>query len=73
MQSINPTSLMISTNGSRDDRHPEKDFLARAILEYKTPHIYFNYNLSNRQVLEENQVKFDFQATYEQRIIVIGE
>lgn len=73
LQSINPTSLMISTNGSRDDRHPEKDFLARAILEYKTPHIYFNYNLSNRQVLEENQVKFDFQATYEQRIIVIGE
>ena len=70
---INPTSLMVSTNGSTNMRHPEKDFLARAIVEYKAPCIYFNYNLPDKQILEANQSKLGYKVFYEQRIINIGE
>lgn len=55
----------ISTNGYKNNLHPEKDTIARLILAgYKT--ICFNYNNPYRDILIKNQGKYEYEVLFEQ-------
>lgn len=61
-------TALISTNGSSNNRHPEKETIARAVLNgYEN--LYFNYSHPFKSVLQENQEQYGFRAFFEEKII----
>jgi len=62
---------LISTNGMRGN-HPENDLIARLILNGNDK-IYFNYSVKQKNMLLQEQEKYDFQAFFEKREIELGE
>ena len=61
-------NILISTNGGRQNRHPENDLLARIILRGNKV-IYFNYNVRQRLELMDMQRKYGYSAIFEHREI----
>lgn len=68
LDSTHTNIALISTNGSRNNRHPEKETLARMIRAgYKN--IYFNYNHPFKSILIENQADYGYSVFFKQESI----
>ncbi|NLV22075.1 MAG: MBL fold metallo-hydrolase [Syntrophomonadaceae bacterium] len=61
-------TILISTDGGRQNRHPENDLLARAILNGNKT-IYFNYDIRQKQELMVMQEKYEFSSMFGHREI----
>ena len=62
--------LLISTNGGRY-RHPEDDFLARAMMgDFKE--LYFNYDIQRKSVILAMQEKYCFKANFKTKEIPLN-
>lgn len=62
--------ILISTNGNRGKRHPEKETLAQAILAGNRV-LYCNYDIPQRDILEKLQQRYGYQIFYSQRKIEV--
>ena len=62
--------LLISTNGGRGKRHPEKETLAQAILAGNKV-LYCNYDIPQQDILEKLQKKYGYYIVYDQRKIEV--
>ena len=62
--------LLISTNGGRGKRHPEKETLAQAILVGNKV-LYCNYDIPQQDILEKLQKKYGYKIVYAQRKIEV--
>lgn len=62
--------ILISTNGNRGKRHPEKETLAQAILAGNRV-LYCNYDIPQRDILEKLQQRYGYQIFYGQRKIEV--
>lgn len=62
--------LLISTNGGRGNRHPEKETLAQAILAGNKV-LYCNYDIPQKDILKKLQKKYGYQIVYNQRKIEV--
>lgn len=62
--------LLISTNGGRGKRHPEKETLAQAILA-GNKELYCNYDIPQQDILEKLQKKYGYKIVYAQRKIEV--
>ena len=62
--------LLISTNGSRGRRHPEKETIAQAILAGNKI-LYCNYDIPQKNVLEKLQERYEYHIYYGQSEIEI--
>ncbi|SHK74275.1 ComEC/Rec2 family competence protein [Desulforamulus aeronauticus] len=61
-------TLLISTNGGKQNRHPENELLARAILTGNKI-IYFNYDIKQKQELIDMQEEYGYSAMFGHREI----
>ncbi|TWH55837.1 putative hydrolase (metallo-beta-lactamase superfamily) [Desulfitobacterium sp. LBE] len=61
-------TLLISTDGGKQNRHPENDLLARAILAGNKT-ICFNYDIKQKQELMDMQEKYGYSAMFGYREI----
>lgn len=61
-------TILISTDGGRQNRHPENDLLARAILKGNKT-IYFNYDIKQKQKLLIMQKEYGYSAMFGHREI----
>lgn len=61
-------TILISTDGGRQNRHPENDLLARAILKGNKT-IYFNYDIKQKQELLIMQEEYGYSAMFGHREI----
>ena len=69
MECTKAKKILISTNGGRH-RHPEDDFLARAMMgEFEE--LYFNYNIQRKSEILSMQKKYNFKAEFEKRDILL--
>lgn len=69
MQGTTAKGLLISTSG-QGYRHPEDDFLARAMMgEFES--LYFNYDIQRKNVILAMQGKYHFRAEFKKREIVL--
>lgn len=67
MKCIKADKLLISTDG-RKYRHPEDDFLARAMMgEFEE--LYFNYKIQRKKDILSLQERYHFRAAFEKRDI----
>lgn len=64
--------LLISTNGSKHMRHPDDEFLARAILG-ACKELYFNYDIARKNVLIAQQEQYGYRVHFDEREILIEE
>lgn len=62
--------LLISTNGGRGKKHPEKETLAQAILAGNKM-LYCNYDIPQQDILEKLQEKYGYHIVYDQRKIEV--
>lgn len=62
--------LMISTNGGRGKRHPEKETLAQAILAGNKA-LYCNYDIPQKDILKRLQKKYGYQIVCDKRKIEV--
>lgn len=68
IESTKTNMALISTNGSANNRHPEKEALARIIMAgYKN--IYFNYDHPFKSILIDNQTGYDYSVFFSQKFI----
>lgn len=70
MERTDARRLLISTNGGKH-RHPEDDFLARAMLGI-FEELYFNYNIQRKSEILSMQETYHFKAEFEQREIFLN-
>ena len=70
MNCTNAKKLLISTNGGKH-RHPEDDFLARAIMG-DFDELYFNYSILRKSEILLFQEKYNFKAEFEKREIILN-
>ena len=70
MSCTNAKKLLISTNGGKH-RHPEDDFLARAIMG-DFEELYFNYSISKKSEILLLQERYHFKAEFEKREIILN-
>lgn len=63
-------SILISTNGGKQNQHPECDLLARAILN-GNKNLYFNYDIMQKQYLLDMQGKYRFNARFKIREVAL--
>lgn len=61
-------TILISTDGGRQNRHPENDLLARTILNGNKT-IYFNYDIKQKRELMDMQEKYGYSAMFGHREI----
>jgi len=61
-------TILISTDGGRQNRHPDNDLLARAILNGNKT-IYFNYDIRQKPELMDMQEKYGYSAMFGHREI----
>lgn len=61
-------TLLISTDGGKQNRHPENDLLARAILNGNKT-IYFNYDIKQKQELIDKQGEYGYSVMFGHREI----
>ncbi|MHB8125311.1 MAG: ComEC/Rec2 family competence protein [Desulfitobacteriaceae bacterium] len=61
-------TILISTDGGRQNRHPENDLLARTILNGNKT-IYFNYDIKQKQELLIMQEEYGYSAMFGHREI----
>ena len=62
--------LLISTNGGRQKRHPEKELLAQVILK-GNKRIYFNYRVHIAEELETLTEQYGFNVEFGVRQIYL--
>jgi len=68
MKGTTAKGLLISTSGQ--GRHPEDDFLARAMMgEFES--LYFNYDIQRKSAILAMQGKYHFKAEFKKREIVL--
>lgn len=68
LESTKTNIVLISTNGSSNNRHPEKETLARVIKAgYKN--IYFNYDHPFKSILIDNQADYGYSVFFKQESI----
>lgn len=60
--------LLISTDGGKQKRHPEKELLARVILS-GNKRIYFNYDIKQKQELLDMQEEYGYSVMFGHREI----
>lgn len=61
--------ILISTNGKKYG-HPEKDLVANLILHNKGE-LHFNYDINIKDVVLENQGKYNYKASFRNSIICL--
>lgn len=61
-------TILISTDGGRQNRHPENELLARTILNGNKT-IYFNYDIKQKQDLLSMQEEYGYSALFGHREI----
>lgn len=71
MEHTDAKRLLISTNGGKN-RHPEDEFLARAMRE-RFEELYFNYNIQRKSEILAMQEIYHFKAEFGQREIFLNE
>jgi len=62
--------IIISTNGEKYN-HPENDLLAAALLKGNKK-MYFNYDISQKEMLLNNQKKYGFEVFFNKKEIDLG-
>lgn len=68
IESTKTNMAIISTNGSSNNRHPEKEVLARMIIAgYKN--LYFNYDHLFKSILVDNQAVYGYNVFFSQKFI----
>ena len=68
LESTKTNIALISTNGSSNNRHPEKETLARIIMAgYRN--IYFNYDHPFKSILIDNQADYGYSVFFKQESI----
>lgn len=67
LENVNFNKALISTNG-RKNNHPENDCLARMIMK-PVNELYFNYAISQKNILEHFETQYSFSAFFEQETI----
>ena len=68
MEKAKGKTILISTDGGRQNRHPENDLLARAILNGNKM-IYFNYDIRQKQELMDMQGEYGYSVMFGHREI----
>lgn len=68
LDSTHTNIALISTNGSRNNRHPEKETLAR-IIEAGYKNIFFNYDHPFKSILIDSQADYGYRVFFRQESI----
>ena len=68
LESTHTIIALISTNGSSNNQHPEKETLAR-IIKAGYKNIYFNYDHPFKSILIDNQVDYGYSVFFKQESI----
>lgn len=63
---------LISSNGNKNN-HPNKEALARIIVNKKKPQIYFNYDIENSIFSKDDRDKYSFSTEYKRSFEIIDE
>lgn len=68
LESTKANIVLISTNGSSNNRHPEKETLAR-VIKAGYRNIYFNYDHPFRSILIDSQADYGYNVFFKQESI----